>query len=44
MAYQRQGEETKSVVEFNKAIDTLPGSLYAMGAQKALERSRRKDG
>jgi Flp pilus assembly protein TadD len=42
VAHQRQGNQTKAVVEFNKAIDVMPGSLYAIGAQKALERGKQR--
>jgi len=42
VAYRRQGNETKAIVEFNKVIDVMPGSLYASRAQMALERERRQ--
>jgi tetratricopeptide (TPR) repeat protein len=42
VAYRRQGNEAKAVVEFNKVIDLMPGSLYASGAQSALEKGRRQ--
>lgn len=41
VAYHRQGDEAKAIAEFNQVIDVMPGSLYALGAQKALERGRR---
>ena len=41
VAYRRQGNETKAIVEFNKAIDVMPGSLYASSAQIALDKSKR---
>lgn len=42
VAHRRQGSEAKAVVEFNKAIDALPGSLYASRAQMALEKGKRQ--
>lgn len=42
VAYQRRGDEAKAVAEFNKVIDVMPGSLYGLGAQKALERGRER--
>jgi tetratricopeptide (TPR) repeat protein len=44
VAYQRHGDEAKAIVEFNKVIDVMPGSLYSLGAQKALERGKRRKG
>ena len=44
VAYQRHGDEAKAIVEFNKVIDVMPGSLYSLGAQKALERGKRRQG
>jgi tetratricopeptide (TPR) repeat protein len=44
VAYQRHGEDAKAVIEFNQVIDLMPGSLYSVGAQKALDRGKRKDG
>jgi tetratricopeptide (TPR) repeat protein len=41
VAYHRRGDEAKAIAQFNQVIDVMPGSLYAMGAQKALERGRR---
>jgi len=41
VAYQRQGEDAKAIAEFNQVIDVMPGSLYAMGAEKALQKGRR---
>jgi len=42
VAYRRQGNEARAVVEFNKVIDAMPGSLYASGAQIALEKGKRQ--
>jgi tetratricopeptide (TPR) repeat protein len=41
VAYHRRGDEAKAIAQFNQVLDVMPGSLYAMGAQKALERGRR---
>jgi tetratricopeptide (TPR) repeat protein len=35
---RRQGNEAKAIVEFNRVIDAMPGSLYASGAQIALDK------
>jgi tetratricopeptide (TPR) repeat protein len=40
VAYQRLGNDARATVEYNKVIDLMPGSLYGMGAQKALQRGR----
>lgn len=42
VAHRRQGNEAKAIVEFNQAIDVMPGSLYASRAQIALEKSRQQ--
>ena len=42
VGYRRQGNEAKAVVEFNKVIHTMPGSLYASSAQIALEKGKRQ--
>lgn len=42
VGYRRQGSEAKAIVEFNKAIDALPGSLYASRAQMALKKGKRQ--
>ena len=42
VGYRRQGNETKAVVEFNKVIDVMPGSLYASSAQIALEKGKQR--
>ena len=44
VAYQRQGNEVKAIVEFNKVIDIMPASLYAVGARSALGKDRRGTG
>lgn len=41
VAYQRQGNEAKAIVEFNKVVDVMPGSLYASRAQMALKKGKR---
>jgi tetratricopeptide (TPR) repeat protein len=43
VAYRRQGNEARAVVEFNKVIDLMPGSLYASGARSALEKGKRQN-
>lgn len=42
VAYRRRGNEAKAIVEFNKVIDVMPGSLYASGAQIALKKGRQQ--
>ena len=42
VAYRRQGKEAKATVEFNKVIDVMPGSVYASGAQIALDKGKRQ--
>ena len=42
VGYRRQGNEAKAIVGFNKVIDVMPGSLYASGAQIALEKGKRQ--
>ncbi len=42
VGYRRQGNETKAVVEFNKVIDVMPGSLYASSAQIALQKGKQQ--
>jgi tetratricopeptide (TPR) repeat protein len=44
VAYQRQGNDARATVEYNKVVDLMPGSLYGMGAHKALERGRQQSG
>ena len=41
-AYERNGDDAKAVVQYNEAIDVLPGSLYAKAAQAALKRRKKK--
>lgn len=41
-AYEQKGEDAKSVVQYNEAIDVLPGSVWAEGAKAALQRRKRK--
>jgi len=40
VGYRRHGNEAKAVVEFNKTIDVMPGSLYASSAQIALDKGK----
>jgi len=42
VAYLRSNNNSLATVEFNAAIDTWPGSLYARRAQQTLERVRVK--
>jgi tetratricopeptide (TPR) repeat protein len=42
VAYQRQGNDARATVEYNKVVDLMPASLYGMGAQKALQRRGRQ--
>lgn len=39
-AYERQSQEARATAEYNQAIDALPGSVYAKGAQAALKRRK----
>jgi tetratricopeptide (TPR) repeat protein len=41
-AYERSGNDAKAVVQYNEAIDVLPGSLYAKAAQAALKRRKKE--
>lgn len=41
-AYEKMGEDARAVVEYNEAIDALPGSLYAQAAQSALNRRKKQ--
>ncbi len=43
VAYLRSDKNSLASVEFNAAIDTWPGSLYAQRAQKTLDRLRNKE-
>ncbi len=43
VAYLRKGNHSLATIEFNSAVDTLPGSLYAHRAQQALNRLQNKD-
>jgi tetratricopeptide (TPR) repeat protein len=42
-AYEKSGDEARAVAEYNEAIDTLPGSLYAQAAQSALKRRKQQN-
>jgi len=41
-AYELDGQDAKSVAQYNETIDVLPGSLYAQAAQAALKRRKGK--
>ena len=41
IAYERLGQGDRAVGHFNAAIEALPGSLYALGAEAALRRRRK---
>lgn len=44
-AYERKGDEARSIARYHEAIELLPGSIYARAAQAALKRrQRRKSG
>ncbi len=43
VAYLRKGNNGMATVEFNSAIETWPGSIYAHRAQQALERQHHKE-
>jgi tetratricopeptide (TPR) repeat protein len=42
-AYERKGDESRAVGEYNQAIDVMPGSVYARAAEAALKRRGRHD-
>jgi hypothetical protein len=42
LAYLRNNNQSLATIEFNSAIDTFPGSLYARRAQQALDRQQHK--
>jgi len=44
VAYLRSDNHSMATIEFNAAIDTWPGSLYARRAEQTLERLRSKPG
>lgn len=41
-AYELKGEDALSVAQYNKAMEALPGSLYARAAQSALKRRKQQ--
>jgi tetratricopeptide (TPR) repeat protein len=41
-AYELKGEDALSVMQYNEAIEALPGSLYARAAQSALKRRKQQ--
>ena len=42
-AYEKSGKDAQAVVQYNEAIDLLPGSVYGKAAQAALKRRKGKD-
>jgi tetratricopeptide (TPR) repeat protein len=42
-AYELNGQDAKATVEYNEAIEVLPGSVYAQAAQAALKRRKKKE-
>ena len=41
-AYELKGEDAQSLVQYNQAIEVLPGSLYARAAESALKRRKQQ--
>ena len=41
LALQRQGNDAEAVHQFNETIEVFPNSIYAKGAELALEKRRR---
>ena len=41
-AYELDGQDARSVTQYNAAIDVLPGSLYAQAAKAALKRRKQR--
>lgn len=41
IAYERLGQSERAVGHFNAAMEALPGSIYALGAEAALRRRRK---
>lgn len=41
-AYELAGEDAKSTAQYNQAIDTMPGSLFAHAAESALKRRKER--
>lgn len=42
-AYEQKGEASKAASQYNEAIDTLPGSVYAQAAEAALKRRKKRE-
>jgi tetratricopeptide (TPR) repeat protein len=42
-AYELNGQDAKATVEYNEAIEVLPGSVYAQAAQAAMKRRKKKE-
>jgi tetratricopeptide (TPR) repeat protein len=42
-AYEKSGDESHAVAEYNAAIDAMPGSVYARAAEVALKRRGKRD-
>jgi tetratricopeptide (TPR) repeat protein len=42
-AYERKGDESRAVAEYNETIDVMPTSVYAQAAAAALKRRKKRD-
>jgi tetratricopeptide (TPR) repeat protein len=42
-AYELDGQDAKATIEYNEAIEVLPGSVYAKAAQASLKRRKKQD-
>jgi tetratricopeptide (TPR) repeat protein len=42
-AHELNGQDAKATVEYNEAIEVLPGSMYAQAAQAAMKRRKKKE-
>lgn len=42
-AYEKTGKDAQAVVQYNEAVDLLPGSAYGKAAAAALKRRKEKD-
>ena len=42
-AYELNGQEARATIEYNEAIEVLPGSVYAQAAQAAMKRRKKKE-
>jgi tetratricopeptide (TPR) repeat protein len=41
-AYEKNGEDSKAVAQYNETIDLFPGSVYAKASESALKRRKEK--